>query len=122
VALKVIRNLGYSASAAWNGEEALKHLEGLEASTNSYPDIILMDCMMPVMDGYEATSILRQDTKRFNEHIRSIPIIALTASAIKGDRELCEKAGMDDYMVKPVAKKVFQDMLSKWARKREVGL
>lgn len=69
---------------------------------------------MPVMDGYEATSRIREDTVRFDERTRKIPIIAMTASAIKGDKEKYERAGMDDYLSKPVVKGTLEAMLGKW--------
>ena len=72
---------------------------------------------MPVMDGYQATTALRIDVTRFHDHIRSIPVVAMTASANKGDRELCEKAGMNDFLSKPIVKEVFKAMMLKWTGK-----
>lgn len=92
-----------------NGQDALGALIARDY------DLVLMDCMMPVMDGYEATAMIRQMQKS-GEMKENLPIIALTANAMKGDRERCEAAGMDDYISKPVRKKALQDMLVKWLR------
>jgi CheY-like chemotaxis protein len=69
---------------------------------------------MPVIDGYEATRRIRRDADLFDERTRSIPIIALTASAIKGDREKCWDAGMDDYLTKPAGKEALERTLARW--------
>ena len=74
------------------------------------PDIILLDIMMPVMDGYEALHILKNNIS-FNK----IPVIAVTAKAMKGDREKCIEAGAWDYIAKPVDLKVLLDKLNQWA-------
>lgn len=75
--------------------------------------MILMDVQMPIMDGYRATHTIRT-AEWFREHIKDIPIIAMTASAIQGDKEKCQKAGMDDYLSKPVRGPVLEKMLLKW--------
>ena len=77
---------------AANGEEAIVALD------NNQIDIVLMDCQMPIMDGFEATKIIRQS----REEIRKVPIIAVTANSTTLDRTLCEEAGMDDYTPKPI--------------------
>ncbi len=75
-------------------------------------DLIFMDCQMPIMDGFEATKNVREyESKNKYKHI---PIVALTANAMKGDREKCIKAGMDDYLSKPVRQKYFAGMIRKW--------
>lgn len=80
------------------------------------PNIILMDVQMPIMDGYVATHVIRtQEPFKDRASIRSTPIIAMTASAIQGDREKCQAAGMDDYLAKPVRGKHLEKMLVKWA-------
>ena len=86
-----------------NGEEAV-------AAASSTWDAILMDCQMPIMDGFEATTAIRAlegDTRR-------VPIIALTAEALAGDRERCLRAGMDDYLSKPVRAEQLQAALDRW--------
>ena len=123
IALKFIKGLRFTASAVWNGKEALQYL--LKATDSSLPAeekanypvpcIILMDCQMPVLDGYHATHVLRHHAPYKDvEAIQRIPIIAMTASAIQGDREKCEKAGMDDYLSKPVKRTVLERMIVKW--------
>jgi CheY-like chemotaxis protein len=91
VALGHLRHLGYTADTAADGREALA------ASERRSSDVILMDCMMPVMDGYEATRRLRRAANGSRAFI-----IALTANALGGDRERCLAAGMDDYLSKPL--------------------
>jgi CheY-like chemotaxis protein len=85
-------------------------LEALEALGRIAYDVVLMDCQMPEMDGYQATSAIRQQEKNGGH----IPIIAMTANALPGDREKCLKAGMDDYMAKPVTSEKLEEMLSQW--------
>lgn len=144
IALKTIRNLGFPVTAVWNGREALSYLLSPTPSSPR-PDIILMDVQMPVMDGYRATKILRtgleyrtnvvpengvdvgngngaekdgDTTQRKALELRYIPVIAMTASAIQGDKEKCHEAGMDDYLAKPVEKRLLEEMLLKWARRK----
>jgi PAS domain S-box-containing protein len=94
VAIYQIKKLGYGVITANNGLEAVNTLH-----ENSNIDLILMDCQMPVMDGYEATKNIRIFEEKTGEHI---PIIAMTANAMLGDREICIEAGMDDYLSKPI--------------------
>lgn len=93
VVLAVLRKKGYRIDVANDGREALTRLEGAEAAYQ----LVLMDVQMPVLDGLEATRTIRRDT-RWTE----LPIIAMTAHAMNGDRERCLKAGMDAYISKPV--------------------
>lgn len=116
IAIKTIRKLGFKVTAVWNGKEALDYLLAAQSpeSQQKKPDIILMDVQMPVIDGYRATHMLRHHAP-YSMVSRHIPIVAMTASAIQGDREKCEKAGMDDYLSKPVKGKTLEKMLLKWA-------
>jgi len=123
IALKTLRKLGYSATSVWNGQEALSYLLK-PLPSQPRPSVILMDVQMPVMDGYEATRRLRSD-KAYTEAdttagagtLRDIPIIALTASAIQGDREKCYAAGMDDYLPKPLERDRLEEIIEKWVSK-----
>ncbi|MBW7882195.1 MAG: response regulator [Caldilineaceae bacterium] len=94
VALAMLGKLGHSADAVANGLEALAALE-----TVPY-DLVLMDCQMPEMDGYTASRHIRDPHSRVHNH--AVPIIAMTAYAMQGDREKCLAAGMDDHIAKPV--------------------
>ncbi|MDP6542599.1 MAG: response regulator [Phycisphaerae bacterium] len=95
VALHILkRKLGYQADTAADGKEALQALSGQKY------DLVLMDCQMPGMDGYEATRTIRDPASDVLDH--DIRIVAITANAMKGDREKCLEAGMDDYITKPV--------------------
>jgi CheY-like chemotaxis protein len=86
-----LENKGYEVYMAHNG------LEGLNLAKKQLPDLILMDVMMPVMDGMEATRQIRAD-----KSLENVPVIALTALAMPGDRERCFAAGMTDYLSKPI--------------------
>ncbi|CCO35246.1 Hybrid signal transduction histidine kinase K [Rhizoctonia solani AG-1 IB] len=105
IALKTLRKMGFNAEAVDNGKEVLAAIE-----RRTY-DLILMDCQMPEMDGYEATLCIRQ---LGSAEARSVPIIAMTASAIRGDKEKCLKVGMSDYLSKPVKRQSLEAMLVRW--------
>ncbi|PWZ00286.1 hypothetical protein BCV70DRAFT_217277 [Testicularia cyperi] len=105
IALKTLKKMGFSCKVAKDGLEAIE-----EVSKRPY-DLILMDCHMPNCDGYEATRRLR---KSDSVDIRTTPIIAMTASAIRGDREKCLAAGMSDYLSKPVKSGALESTLVKW--------
>ncbi len=94
VATRVLSHLGYQADVVTNGREAIA------AIANKFYDLILMDIQMPEMDGLMATQHIRQQEK-INQSA-PIAIIAMTANATYEDRELCHKAGMDDYLTKPI--------------------
>ena len=79
-------------------------------------DLVLMDCQMPEMDGFEATRRIRSGDA--GQAHRSIPIIAMTARAMQGDREKCLEAGMDDYLPKPIDTAALTDTLNKWLSKK----
>jgi signal transduction histidine kinase/ActR/RegA family two-component response regulator len=94
-------------------EEAVNGERAVEMLARKQYDLILMDCMMPVMDGYEATRILR--AREAGSGARRTPVIALTASAIDGDRERCLNAGMDDYLAKPFSAAQLSAIIEKWS-------
>ena len=102
VAMAQLRKLGYKAIAVVDGAEAVAAVEQGDF------DLVLMDCAMPVMDGFEATHRIRSSIKP------GIPVIALTASAMAEDRERCLSEGMDDYLAKPVDLGQLADMLARW--------
>jgi len=106
IATEMIKKLGYaSIDIASNGLEAITALKQLKY------DIVLMDCHMPVMDGFDATRQIRHSADIQNPHI---PIIALTALAMKGDKDLVIEAGMDDYLSKPVSLRELSEIFEKW--------
>jgi len=106
VALSILEKLGFGADTVLNGRDAIQALE-----TVPY-DLVLMDVQMPEMDGLEATRAIRSGkTGVLNP---KIPIIAMTAHAMKGDRERCLEAGMDDYISKPIAPQALAEALEKW--------
>ncbi|MBU2985350.1 response regulator [Saccharophagus degradans] len=110
VAEGILEDHGYACDMAENGEIALTML--MNASITAPCDLILMDCQMPIMDGYACTQAIRAG-KAGDKH-KLIPIIAMTANAMKGDREKCIAAGMDDYLTKPLDEEVFIKMLQQW--------
>ncbi|MEI6207542.1 MAG: ATP-binding protein [Desulfuromonadales bacterium] len=103
----VLEALNCEVDVVWNGREAV------EAFFRKKYDLILMDCQMPEMDGYEATRIIRQRESENKEEERRICIVALTANAMDGDRELCLTAGMDDYVAKPFKPFQIQNLLTR---------
>ena len=125
----MVERLGFRADVAGNGQEAL------EAYSRIPYDLILMDCQMPEMDGYEATRAIRKaenekaevrskekktnlsntpDFSTLPHHSSHVPIIAVTANAMQGDREKCMAAGMDDYLSKPIRPEQLSETLAKW--------
>jgi two-component system sensor histidine kinase/response regulator len=105
VALMVMKKNGYRADAVNNGREALAALK------RKRYDLVLMDVQMPEMDGFAATRAIRSS----GEVYHNVPVIAMTANAMKGDREKCLEAGMDDYLPKPIVPQHLFDMLAKWS-------
>jgi CheY-like chemotaxis protein len=113
--VRLLENMGYHVDVAINGGEAVRLLPAenetenkTENKTQAVPfDLVLMDVQMPEMDGFEAT-------RRFREKGIYIPIIAMTANAMKGDREKCLAAGMNDYIAKPVQPSQLAETISRW--------
>ncbi len=103
VGLAMLAKLGIAVRVANDGEEAVKL-----AATEAF-DLILMDCHMPVLDGYEASAAIRA-----SEHAPRVPIVALTANVMEGNRERCLAAGMDDFLAKPYALEQLQSTLQRW--------
>jgi len=104
VAVRLLERQGYICDVVCNGREAVESLRR-EAF-----DLVLMDCQMPEMDGFEATELIRAG----EIGTRRIPIIALTANAVQGDRERCLAVGMDDYVSKPINPALLSEVLDRW--------
>jgi two-component system sensor histidine kinase/response regulator len=102
---RLLRKYGYDCDVASNGNQALAII-----SNNDYP-LVLMDCQMPEMDGFQATAAIREREGKS----RHTPIVAMTAHALPGDRERCLRAGMDDYVPKPVNEGLLLRALERWA-------
>ncbi len=99
----MLRGLGFDVSLATDGAQAI------DRARNGLFAAILMDCRLPIVDGYEATRQIRQ----LPEYAQ-VPIIALTANALQGDRESCLRAGMNDYLAKPFKRMDLQQILQQW--------
>ena len=110
--LKVLTKRGHVPEIAANGREAVR------AALSKEYDVILMDCLMPEMDGFEATVEIR----RQENPARRVPIIALTANAMKGDSDRCLEAGMDDYLSKPVDLALLDQAIQRWTTKAQEPL
>ncbi|HUJ69280.1 MAG TPA: response regulator, partial [Syntrophorhabdales bacterium] len=113
VAVNILKKLGYRADVAANGLEALTAVR-----TVPY-DLVLMDCQMPEMDGFEATRRIRTGDGGFDH--RHIPVIAMTAKAMQGDREKCLDAGMNDYLPKPIDPASLAKAIDRWLAPRGDG-
>ena len=113
VSVAMLRRLGFEVDLACNGEEGVSKWE-----KGDY-DAIIMDCQMPVLDGYSATAQIR-DRERSKGNGRHMPIIALTAHSLPHDRQKCLDSGMDDYLTKPVDCKVLGIVLHKWVGRETV--
>lgn len=111
VALAQLKRLGYAVQTACNGREAVEAVE-----LHNY-DLILMDCQMPEMDGFEATRLIRGLEERTG---CNVPIIAMTANAMNGDREACLNAGMNDYLAKPFRAEDLRTILQQWIGEKGV--
>jgi signal transduction histidine kinase/CheY-like chemotaxis protein/HPt (histidine-containing phosphotransfer) domain-containing protein len=106
VAQRLLQLAGLSLDSAENGKEAVDRLDA------GHYDAVLMDCQMPVMDGYTATRTIRNTEAE--RKLPRIPIIAMTANAMVGDREKCLASGMDDYLSKPLNRSLLEDTLRRW--------
>ena len=109
VALKLMAKLGITVETAVNGAEAFRKF-----SSSRY-DIVFMDCEMPEVDGFTATGNIRK--KEAEDKSGHVPVVAMTAYAMRGDREMCFEAGMDDHIAKPVTKELLIKILNKYVRK-----
>ena len=110
--LAILDNLGCKVDVARDGEEALDIL--LTTTTNVY-DLILMDCQMPNIDGYEATRMIRAG--KAGDNVKNLPIVALTADAMESQKQKCFEAGMNDYLTKPVNVDLLKNVLAVYSKK-----
>ncbi len=113
----MLQKLGCQVDCVANGKEAVKAVLSIPY------DVLLMDCQMPILDGFQATAALRkweaedyysETENRKSKTEKRIPIIAMTANAMKGDREKCLEAGMDDYISKPVDQEKLRNAIGRW--------
>ena len=111
VALDLLKAMGYVADVAANGQEAVAALAHI------HYDLVLMDCQMPVMDGYEATALIRSGESSALDI--TVPIIAMTANSMTGDKEKCFTVGMNDYVSKPITPAQLQQVLQKWLKRKK---
>ena len=114
VALYMLNKLGYPVDVARHGREAVDML-----SRSTY-DLVLMDCQMPEMDGFEATRIIRDRNSTVLDH--DVPVIAMTANAFPADRARALAGGMNDFLAKPVDRSVLASMLAKWIQPEPISL
>jgi len=110
VASRILEKSGYQVDVVSNGQEAV------EAVKNSTYDLVFMDVQMPEMDGLKATKVIREIEKESGKHV---PIIAMTAHAMKGDKERCLEAGMDDYIPKPIQPQDVIDTIERWTNSKD---
>jgi two-component system sensor histidine kinase/response regulator len=113
VAGVALETLGYATKMVFDGQDAVDEVQRAQAEGRPYT-LVLMDCQMPVMDGYEATRHIRQ--WEAGSAIDPLIIIAMTANAVAGDKEKCLASGMNDYLSKPVQLEVLQSKLNQWLR------
>ncbi len=111
VARAMLRALGLDCEIADDGAAAL------EAGRRGGFDLVLMDCQMPTVDGYEATRRIREEEDR--RALNRVPVVALTANVVAGVRELCDAAGMDDYLSKPYGERALAQVLARWLRAQD---
>jgi CheY-like chemotaxis protein len=110
LATLILTKAGYTVTSARNGEETV---DTFISAPDDF-DLILMDVQMPKMDGLEATRELR------NRGCKDIPIVAMTANAMKGDREICIDAGMNDYITKPIKREIVFQIIEKWVNRKDI--
>ena len=124
LAKMMLTKAGYQVETADTGKKAVDRF----ISSSGKFDLIIMDMQMPEMDGIEATNLIRKWEEKVNPsassfehlaHMKRIPIVALTANAIKGDKEKCLESGMDDYITKPIDRKIFFEVIEKWISRNE---
>jgi PAS domain S-box-containing protein len=106
VALRILDKLGYRADAVGDGRQVIRAL-----TTTPY-DLVLMDCQMPEMDGYEATRMIRDPSSPVQDH--AVPVLAMTAHAMDGDQDRCLNSGMNDYVPKPVTPQQLASAIERW--------
>ena len=111
VAQTMIEEIGLQVDVAKNGLEAIEMLSENQRQAQQPYSLVFMDCQMPVMDGYEAATKLRED-----ERFAHLPIIAMTAHAMQGDKEKCLAAGMSDYIAKPIQREILQKTVNEWLK------
>lgn len=111
IALEFLQKAKIEVTIANNGKEAIEILQN-----NEEFDAVLMDCQMPIIDGYEATKLIRKI-----ERFKDLPIIAMTANAMQGDKEKCINSGMSDYIPKPLDFIYFYEILEKWIKPRDIN-
>jgi two-component system sensor histidine kinase/response regulator len=112
VAEGLLEDFDITIECAGNGIEALSFLNN---TPEDYPySLVVMDCQMPEMDGFEATRQIRAG--KAGDRYRDIPIIAMTANAMQGDRDKCIAAGMNDYLTKPIEANLFYEKLVQWLK------
>jgi len=112
VSLGILKELGFNADIAENGQQALTVLN--QCNPDEPYQLIFMDCQMPVMDGYQATTNIRLG--KGGDDYRHVPIIAMTANAMEGDREKCLAVGMNDYIRKPIEPEILENKLYQWVK------
>lgn len=117
IAIRFVQKLGYPCEAYPDGQKTVEALE--KAANEGKPFmIVLMDCQMPVLDGYDATRKIRQHPDPL---VHDCVIIAMTASAIRGDREKCLEAGMSNYLAKPIKQEMLRHMLDNYIKPRALS-
>jgi two-component system sensor histidine kinase/response regulator len=118
VATQMLNAIGVDVTVVKNGQEAVNTLANASAD-NSFT-LVLMDCQMPIMDGYQATNDIR--TGKTGVKYKDIPIIAMTANTMVGDDKKCFTIGMSDYLTKPIDMDKLSGMLIKWGENKHEGL